>query len=159
MRTFLTRSTLAVLLALFMGTAMFRSTTPAFAATPCFAASCDGMDPLKATACGFTQYGGAEKNTQQLTILYSRTCHAAYVELDWTTDPGSNVKQTGVYFYIPPYGGPEQPIASEMVSRTVQYSMLINWDYSIKGCFIWDYDQPFDPGPSSTDPDFCTPWS
>lgn len=166
MRKLLSRSALLVVLMLVAGGAAQPPATAVQAATPpCFAASCDGVDPLTvATTCGpFVAYGGASGDTTTITILYSRACHAAYVELRWTSDPGANVPQTGVYFYQPQYGGPEQLIGKETISSTVQYSKMVNWDYSIKGCFNYGSVglAQGDPDASSTPPerDYCTRWS
>lgn len=143
----------------------------AFASAPCFAASCDGLNPYSSTivnGCGpFKTYGGRggdAEHPQLITLLYSKTCHAAYFELDWFA--GGSVPEGLRVFYQPQYSGPEQLSSGEPATdpqdpnvKNQAISDLLSWDYSMKGCYVYAPIWPADPEPvSSGDDDFCSGW-
>ncbi|WP_164842367.1 DUF2690 domain-containing protein [Actinoplanes solisilvae] len=141
---------------------------PVLAATPCYAESCDGKSPFDATitsGCGsFVPYLQAGSEDRAIiTLRYSKTCRAAYLEMVF--EPLPNTPQALGMFYTPQYSS-RAKVRNDVVSAssTVSASRLVSWDYSIKGCYYWS------PVGSLTDLDpdgkniydtagFCTPWS
>lgn len=163
-----TRVCVIFLAAVLSSTVALLPASPALAVAPCSGSSCDGLDPSNPTiisGCGaFLAYAGASRGNQSITILYSKTCHAAYAELDFATAPTSGTSQGLSMFYQSQYGGRahvENGPGGGVVSPTVILSALLGWDYSIKACYY------FGTAGSITDPEpfgasegtaFCTPW-
>jgi hypothetical protein len=137
--------------------------TPALAAAPCYGSTCDGLSPLSSsikTGCGTpASVGGASTGYAVVTVLYFKTCHAAYAEMV-LPNAGTNIPQDLLFLYQPPFGGPEQEAGEVAVSTTVWDSHLVSWDYSAKGCFVWDaFGSIGDPDPVTAGSNsFCTPW-
>lgn len=141
---------------------------PALAAAPCYASSCDGKSPFDATitsGCGtFVPYLQSGSNDRAvITVRYSKTCRAAYLEMVYT--PLDNIPQSLGLFYTPQYSS-RAKVRNDNVSAssTVVASRLVSWDYSIKGCYYWSAFGTL----GDLDPDgrnlenssgFCTPWS
>ncbi len=135
--------------------------TPALAAAPCSGTSCNGkswQDPTLTGCAPYSSYGGGENGVARFTVRYSKTCHAVYVEMDYLGTPPTNVPDAVLFFSQPQYGGREQRILGDRVDRIV-YSRLVSWDYSVKGCYLYNYAVAIrDPGDSATGSDMCTRW-
>ncbi|MFI1994088.1 DUF2690 domain-containing protein [Actinoplanes sp. NPDC020271] len=142
---------------------------PALAAPPCFGAACDGKSPFDTTVvsgCGtfvpYFQSGSSDRAV--LTIRYSSTCHAAYAEMV-IPDPGGTAQLHALLpLYMPQNGGRALSAKTIGVSSTVQVSTLLDWDYSLKACYILNEPPPYtDPDPytnkQSDTGSFCTLWT
>jgi hypothetical protein len=86
-----------------------------------------------------------------VTVIYSKTCHAAYTEMVLAAPPTTEV-HTMMSLYQPQYGGPERDAGEVPVSNVTSDSTLISWDNSIKVCHLYNAF-----GPTLTDPDPVPP--
>lgn len=156
----------AAVLILLTGLALVTGGEPAFAAAPCVGSACDGKSPFDSavkSGCGtFVAYGGAgSSDSETVTILYSKTCRAAYAEFDIASNIGDQHSQ--MLFYQPQYSGPAKAVAPFTVSSTVAATTLISWDYTMKGCVRFglvfaQFTDPEPNGPDNSTPDYCTLW-
>src|SRR5262249_44722101 len=85
--------------------------TPALATAACSASTCDGQSPLSPTivsGCGsWAKVSGiGDPNFATVTILYSKTCRAAYAQMVLPS-PSTVDTHSLLALYQPQYGGPE----------------------------------------------------
>jgi hypothetical protein len=150
--------------------ALFPATTASAATPPCHDESCVGLTVAQAAGCApFVTYGGdgdqATNDYAIFTVLYSKTCDAAYFEYDMPKGGSAIPFSYPIYLYQSGSGGPEDnlDVGGTVVSSSVSYSGLLDWDYSMKACWVYNENgHPDEHDPAGTTDivgeDFCTRW-
>lgn len=162
-----------------VGTADATSATPsptpvgaihtAATAVTCNGNSCDGEDPVAAgCTSGAIAYAEASVTmgtglVNSVAVYYSPACGAGYAEFDEGNRQNDfNNPPIMSAFWVPQFGGPEQLLAEGSQNGDLVYSVMIQWDTSIKACYV--NTSAAGPLDSSPDPDhpgsgFCTRWT